>query len=169
MLFDVIVVVCVAFAAAGSTMLLFRLFGRRAPKGLVLVAAGLGMLAYTQWERYTWADRTIAALPETTAVVKPIPYDGILEFWARAIPRTEALVVVDRAATLTHPDRPDIVLAKTVLLARHADPLELRQIVDCAKRRRAPVLTPDATIPPPGDWIEDGEPAALYRAVCSDL
>lgn len=166
MLFDLIVVACMAFAAAGAAMLGFRLVGRRAPKALVLIAAGLGILAYTQWERYTWADRTAAALPPEMEVVTEVPYDGVLEFWARAVPRTDALVVVDRSATLRNPEHPNIPMARTLLLDRHAEALEMRQLVDCDARRRAPVIGASNALPGPEGWIEGGEPAALYRAVC---
>lgn len=166
MLLQIVIVACMAFAAAGLAMLAFRLFGRRAPKAVILLAAGLGMIAYTQWDRYTWADRTAAALPENLKVVLEVPYDGVFEFWARAIPRTDALVVADRAATRTNPQAPDVVLAKTILVARQGEPLDLWQYVDCAKRRRAPVLDPAAPPPEAEGWIDGGEPAALYAAVC---
>ncbi|SBW07902.1 conserved exported hypothetical protein [uncultured Alphaproteobacteria bacterium] len=166
MLLQLAIVVCIGFAAAGAALLGFRLFGRRAPKAAAIAAAGLGMLAYTQWERYTWAERTAAALPVDMTVVQTIPYDGALEFWARIWPRADALVVADRAATRTNPDLPGVLLVRTLLLARHAETLELLQYVDCAGRRRAPLLRPGA--PPPADegWIAGGEPAALYAAVC---
>lgn len=167
MLLQLAIVACMGFAAAGVAMAGFRLLGRRAPKYAAVAAAGLGMLAYTQWERYTWAERTAAALPPEMTVVATAPYDGVLEFWARVWPRADALVVADRAATATNPQTPEVVLARTLLLARHAETLELRQYVDCAARRRAPRLR--AEDPPPRDdagWIAGGEPAALYAAVC---
>ncbi len=166
MLFDLVVVACMAFAAAGVTMLGFRLAGRKAPKTLLLLAAGLGMLAYTQWERYTWASRTVARLPPGMTVTARVPYDGVLEFWARAIPRTDALVVVDANATLTNPEYPGLLLTRALLLEHHAEALEMRQLVDCAARRRAPVIGVSGAPPGPEGWIDGGEPAALYRAVC---
>lgn len=166
MLLQLAIVACMGFAAAGIVMAGFRLLGRRAPKYAAIAAAGLGMLAYTQWERATWAERTAAALPPEMTVVATVPYDGVLEFWARLWPRADALVVADRAATAINPQTPEVVLVRTLLLARHAETLELRQYLDCANRRRAPQLRPDA--PPPDDagWIAGGEPAALYAAVC---
>jgi hypothetical protein len=166
MLFDLVVVACMAFAAAGVTLAGFRLAGRKAPKAVLLLAAGLGMFGYTQWERYTWASRTAARLPPGLAVVSGIPYDGVLEFWARAIPRTDALVVVDANATLRNPEFPSLLMTRTLLLERHADALEMRQLVDCAQRRRAPVVSASGALPGPEGWIDGGEPAALYAAVC---
>jgi hypothetical protein len=166
MIFNLIVVACIAFAAAGATLLGFRLVGQRAPKAALLIAAGVAMLAYTQWERYTWASRTVAALPPSMTVLAEVPYDGVLEFWARAIPRTDALVVVDAAATRPNPAQPGVVMARTLLLEHHADPLELRQVVDCQGMRRAPVIGAAAAMPGAEGWIDGGEPAALYKAVC---
>lgn len=166
MLFDLVVVACMAFAAAGMTMLGFRLVGRKAPKAVLLLAAAVGMLGYTQWERYTWASRTVARLPPGLTVTAAIPYDGVLEFWARAIPRTDALVVVDAHATLRNPEFPGLLMTRTLLLEHHADALEMRQLVDCAGRRRAPVISASGAPPGPEGWIEGGEPAALYATVC---
>lgn len=166
MIFNLIVVACMAFAAAGLTLLAFRLFGRKAPRAVLLIAAGVGMLAYTQWERYTWASRTVAKLPPGMTVTTEIPYDGVLEFWARAIPRTDALVVVDANATLRNPEYPGLLMTRNLLLEHHADALEMRQIVDCAQRRRAPVVSASGAPPGPEGWIDGGEPKALYAAVC---
>ncbi len=166
MLLQLVIVVCMGFAAAGAVLLGFRLLGRRAPKAAVIAAAGLGMLAYTQWERYTWAERTAAALPQEMAVVQTVPYDGYLEFWALLWPRADALVVVDRAATRVNPAMPHMPLVRTLLLARHADTLELQQYLDCSTGRRAPLLRPDEPPPAPERWIAGGEPAALYAAAC---
>ena len=166
MLFNLVVVACMAFAAAGVVMLGFRLAGRRASKAVLLLAAGLGIFAYTQWERYTWASRTAAALPPSMTAVAEVPYDGVLEFWARAIPRTDALVVVDGSATRHNPAYPGVVMTRTLLLAHHAEPLEMRQLVDCPGRRRAPVIGASGAMPGAEGWIDGGEPAALYRAVC---
>lgn len=166
MLFDLVVVACIAFAAAGVTLLGFRLAGRKAPKAVLLLAAGLGMLGYTQWERYTWASRTVARLPPGISAITAIPYDGVLEFWARALPRTDALVVVDANATQRNPEFPNVLMTRTLLLERHADALEMRQLVDCALRRRAPVVSASGALPGPEGWIDGGEPAALYAAVC---
>jgi hypothetical protein len=168
MIFNLIVVACMAFAAAGATLLAFRLVGRRAPKAVLLLAAGVGMIAYTQWERYTWASRTVAGLPPSMTVMAELPYDSVLEFWARAIPRTDALVVVDGAATRSDPAHPGVVMARTLLLEHHADPLEMRQLVDCPGKRRAPVVRASGAMPGPEGWIDGGEPAALYAAVCPE-
>ena len=166
MLLQLLIIVCIGFAAAGAAMLAFRLFGRRLPKAAAIVAAGLGMLAYTQWERYSWAERTIAALPPDLALVQTVPYDGALEFWARIWPRADALVVADRAATATNPAAPGILRVRTLLIARHGETLELLQYLDCAGRRRAPLLRPQDPPPEGPGWIGGGEPAALYAAVC---
>jgi len=166
MLFTLIVAACVAFAAAGAALLAFRLFGRRAPMAALLAAAGLGMFAYTQWERYTWAERTAAALPPQMTVVLRLPETSTLEFWTHAWPRTGSLVVADRAATLANPETPGVYVARTLLIARNAEVIAMRQFVDCAGHRRTPATRPEDGLPPPEAWTGGGEPAALFAAVC---
>ncbi|WP_337996532.1 hypothetical protein [Oleispirillum naphthae] len=167
MLFTLIVAACVAFAAAGAALLAFRLLGRRAPPAVLLAAAGLGLFAYTQWERYTWAERTAAALPPQMTVALRLPETSTLEFWTHLWPRTGSLVVADRAATLSNPEAPGVYVARTLLLARNAEVIEMRQFVDCAGRRRAPATRPEGgLLPPPEAWTGGGEPAALFAAVC---
>lgn len=170
MLFEIVIVICAAFAGAGITMLAFRLLRRKAPKTLVYVAAGLSMMAYTQWDRYTWADRYAAGLPGDTHVVAKLPYDGWLEPWARVLVRNDGVVVLDGAATMTNDDYPHIRLVNTLLVQRNHDTIELRQFVDCRQLRRIPVVgevpMTEAGLPPAEAWISGGEPRRLFEAAC---
>jgi len=166
MLLELAIAACIAFAAAGATLAAFRLAGRRAPMAVVLAAAGLGLFAYTQWERYTWADRTAQALPPTMAVVMRLPDEAPLEFWTRWWPRDGGLVAVDRAATATNPHAPDIRMARMLLLERRVEVIAMRQFVDCAGLRRAPATQPGDDLPPDEAWIDGGTPRGLFAAAC---
>lgn len=170
MLFEIVIVVCVAFAGAGVVVLPAKLMRRKTPKTLALVAAGLAMFAYVQWERYTWAERYAANLPEGSTVVASYPYDGIAEPWALVVPRADRLLVVDRGTALTNPAYPHVSLVTTLLVERNQETLALRQFVDCVQRRRAPVTGEveftEAGLPRADAWVANGEPKALYDAVC---
>lgn len=170
MLFEIVIVICAALAGAGITLLSFRLIGRKAPKTIVYAAAGVAMMAYTQWERYTWADRYAVSLPADTRVITKLPYDGWLEPWARVLLRNDKLVLLDGAATLTNDNYPHIRLVETLLIERNHDTITLRQFVDCRQMRRIPVMgdvpLTEAGLPPSESWITGGEPRALFEAVC---
>lgn len=171
MLFEIVIVVCVAFIGAGAVVLPARLFRRKTPKTLALVAAGLAMFGYVQWDRYTWGDRYAANLPQGSAVVASFPYDGMAEPWALVFPRAQRLLVVDHANAMTNAAYPHVRLVTTLLVERNEDTLSLRQFVDCAQRRRAPVTGEteftEAGLPGADAWVPGGEPKALYDAVCA--
>ncbi len=170
MLFEIVTVISVAFATAGVVMLVFKLIGRKPPKTLVIGLAGIAMIAFTAWNRHGWAARTEAALPDTVQVVHKVPYSSWLEPWTLFRPRTGTLIAVDHSETLRNPTLPDVLIVSLLNIEPHADTLVMRQIVDCAARRRAPLnSTPDFTdgdLPAGLDWIPGGEPEYLYDAVC---
>lgn len=171
MLFEIVIVICAAFASAGVVLLAFKLVRRKAPKVLMLGAAALGMVGYTQWDRYTWADRYAASLPPESVVVDRYAYDGWLEPWARVMPRADRLLVLDGTATLRNPDFPHMSVVTTLLVERNQDTLSLRQFIDCSQRRRAPVTGQtgftEAGLPLPDAWIAGGQPQPLFDAVCA--
>lgn len=172
MLFEILIVVCVAFATAGVVMLVFRLFGAKPPKTLIIGIAGLAMIAFTSWNRHGWADRTEATLPKTIQVVRKIPYSGWIEPWTLIQPRTGALVAIDHGETLRNPAHPEILIVYLLHIEQHADTLILRQIVDCGERRRAPLDTEQdftgGDLPAGLDWTPGGEPKYLFDAVCKE-
>ncbi|MEW5727362.1 MAG: hypothetical protein AB1918_06005 [Pseudomonadota bacterium] len=170
MLFELVIVVCVAFAGAGVVVLPAKLLRRKTPKTLALVAAGLAMFAYVQWDRYTWAERYASSLPEGSAVIASFPYEGIAEPWALVFPRADRLLVVDKASALTNPAYPHVSLVTTLLVERNTETLALRQFVDCVQRRRAPVTGEvhftEEGLPAAEAWVAGGEPKALYDTLC---
>ncbi|MGQ9370499.1 hypothetical protein [Azospirillum sp. ST 5-10] len=160
--------ICVAFAACGMLLIAARTLRLRLPRYAVPLVAAAAMIAFTVWLRYTWAERTVAGLPEGSVVLAELPYDGFLEPWTALFPRTGGLLVLDTAATLRNPAHPGIVVVTTRLLEEHREPLALQRFVDCAGRRHAPAsdaLGPDG-LPPESAWLADGAPAALFDAAC---
>lgn len=167
MFFELFSMICVAFAACGALLLAARLLRLRLPKYAVPLVAALAMIGFTVWLRYTWAERTVEALPTGSTVIARLPYEGMLEPWTALFPRTAGLVVLDGAATLRNPQHPEVLLVTTRLMEEHQETLSLQQFVDCAKRRRAPAggtLGADG-LPPPDAWVS-GDDSALYDAAC---
>ncbi|MGR0186131.1 hypothetical protein [Azospirillum aestuarii] len=170
MLFEIIIVVCAAFAMSGVTLILSRLLRVRLPKAVIPIVAAVSIVAATAWLRHSWADRAASSLPEGLSVIATVPYSSVLEPWTLVRPRAGGLMVLDGRETMRHPDHPDLALVSILLLEPNAETIKSRHIVDCAKRRRAPV-TADTTftqdgLPKPEVWVSDEEPKALYGEVC---
>lgn len=171
MFFEIIIVVCIAFATAGVTLLAFKLFGARPRKTVIFALAGLAMILFTAWNRHTWAERTAAGFPQTMQVIEEIPYTGWLEPWTFLFPRTGALVVLDSTRTLSHPAHPGVFIVTLLNIEPYAETLSLRQIVDCPGRRRAVVANPpdlSGGLPADLQWVDGGRPASLFAAVCKE-
>lgn len=171
MLFDIVTVVSVAFATAGVVMIAFRLIGRRAPKTLIIALAAVAMVAFTAWNRQGWGERTAARLPDTIRVIEKVTYSSWLEPWTLVEPRIGAMVAIDDSQTLHHPAHPGVVIVTLLHIEPHADTLYMLQIVDCNQGRRAvldkvPEFS-EGAMPTGIDWIEGGQPAYLFDAVCN--
>jgi len=164
--FEILSVVAFAFAVAGVFMLLARLLRIRYPRSAVPIVAAVAMVGFVVWARYTWAERTIAALPPDMVVVESYQYQGWLEPWTRLVPRVDRVLVLDRAATMRNPDHPEVALVTLRLIEEHQPVIETHQFVDCAKRRRAAMPGGEGDPVAAAEWIAGGEPARLFEAVC---
>jgi len=170
MLFEIIIVICAAFAVCGVVLILARLLRLRLPKATIPVVAAIAIVASTAWLRYTWADRAAASLPDGLSVVAKLPHSSILEPWTMVRPRAGSLMILDGRETMRHPDYPNLAVVSLLLVEPNAETLKSQHVVDCAKRRRAPVtagttFTPEG-LPKPEVWVADEEPRALYEEVC---
>lgn len=168
MAFEILTIVLVGFATAGAVLLAKRVLRLPLPAWALPMATAVGMIVFTVYLRQTWADRTAASLPATMTVLEAYPYDGLLEPWSVVVPRTAGLLVLDRTATMTHPEHPGVKLVTLHLIEEYTDTLTTRQFVDCASRRRAPAAAGLDTggLPSEAAWQAGGEPRALYAAVC---
>lgn len=117
---ELIAALVAGLGAGGVAMLLRRISGKRLPGWLVPVAAGLAMIAYGIWSDYAWRDRTVAALPEGSVVLAEIPSPIWWKPWTLLAPPVERLSAVHAAGARTRDDRPGLVLAQVLLMARDA-------------------------------------------------
>ena len=82
--------------AAGIALLLRLASGRRLPKWIIPVFAGLGMLGYQIHYEYSWLDHKRSQLPTTAQVVATEQGSMLWRPWTHAFPMTTAFSVVDR-------------------------------------------------------------------------
>lgn len=152
MFFEIVIVLCIALAAAGSVMLPLRLLGFKDTKTLGLTAAALAMFGYVIWTQYSWADRSIERLPNTAVVVQQYEYEGVLEPWTAFFPRISRLMVMDKAQILRHPDHPGMALITAELIEQREDTIFVPLMIDCVALRHSPVA-PNTEFSP---GMEDG-------------
>ncbi len=91
--------VAAAFAGLGSAgvaLLLRYLSGKRLPRWIVPVCAGLGMLAYQINYEYTWFDYKRQQLPESAQVISTEKSQMLWRPWTYLYPLTTGFSVVDR-------------------------------------------------------------------------
>ena len=91
--------VAAAFAglgAAGVALLLRLLSGKRLPRWIVPVCAGLGMLSYQINYEYAWYGDKRQQLPESAQVVSTEKSQMLWRPWTYLYPLTTAFSVVDR-------------------------------------------------------------------------
>lgn len=169
MAFELVIVVFVGLAAAGILMAVTRPFGLKLGKTVAPAVAALAMVTYQVWSRYTWEDRITAALGPDEVVLSSILKQSPVDPWSYVYPMVGGMVVLDKAATLTNPAHPDLRVVTTRLYEQSQETLVLNQFIDCRGKRRALVSSAAADgVPPPDAWIADGEPAALFTAVCGN-
>ncbi|MBN8292376.1 hypothetical protein JI664_10405 [Rhodobacter sp. NTK016B] len=171
MLIDLMGALATGFGLMGLVLMVNRLVLRGAlGRWIYPASVAAGMILYTVWAEYTWADRTIDALPQLTLVSEDgdaVPYRPWTYLW----PQTTRMVAIDLSQTRTHPQQPGLVMTRIVLIGRWQPMRAVTVVYDCADHRRADLregveLNADGTLEG-ADWTSlDAEDAAL-RAACS--
>jgi hypothetical protein len=164
--------VIVGFASAGVVMLLFRLWGRKAPKYVIPFVAAVAMFGYMIWDEYTWFERYDARLPETVKVIQTFTDENIFAPWTLVSAPTNRFTAIDTDKMVVNPDNPDEKRVTTLLLRKGGETLALTHLVDCEQGRRA-YITPDTALDDAGfptgldEWFDMSPEDPLRAAVCS--
>ncbi len=101
-------------AAAGIALLLRKLSGRRLPKWIIPVFAGLAMLGYQIYYEYSWFDHQQSRQPEGSVVISSERDEVFWRPWTYYYPMTVAFTVVDTNNLITH-DTEDATLVEFML------------------------------------------------------
>ena len=139
MFFNLVSTFVTGIAAAGTVMLVFRLFGRRSPRWLLPAVAGAAMFGFHLWNDYSWFDRTATALPDHVVVAERYDYRSVLQPWTLLMPRTNRFTALDRTSIRRHDAAPDYVMADVILVMRRQSTAKVTQIYDCSGIRRTDV------------------------------
>ena len=167
----IITTVVVGFACAGVVMLLFRLWGRKAPKYVIPFVAAIGMFVYMIWDEYSWFDRYASRLPGQIDIVQTFADENPFAPWTLISAPVNRFTAIDREKVVINPANPDQKRVTTLLLKKGGETLALTHLVDCIAGRRGYITAQtelDADGFPTGidEWfsMDDNDP---LRSVCN--
>ncbi|KAJ56355.1 hypothetical protein ACMU_05265 [Actibacterium mucosum KCTC 23349] len=170
MFIELIATVFAGIACAGVAMLLNILTGKRLPKWIMPVAAGLGMIGMTISNEYTWFERTAEQLPDGITIASTVDEQSWFRPWTQLWPYTERFVAVDVATVRKNANLPDQRLADLYFFGRWSPVNQAPVLLDCAGARSALLIdgasfSDDGTVSD-ADW--QGMPAddPILTLVC---
>lgn len=144
--------------------------GRRLPKWTLPVAAGLGMIAMTISNEYTWFERTADTLPEGLTIAMTVDEQSWLRPWTQIFPYTKRFVAVDTATARKNENLPDQRLANIYFLGRWSPVNQAPMLFDCANAQSAllidgAVFDVDGTVAD-ADWQSVPPSDPILKLVC---
>jgi hypothetical protein len=148
------------FALAGVVMLLRLIFKDRLPRWSVPAAAGLGMLSFAVWNEYDWVKRAEATLPDGVHIAWTNEEQAAWRPWTFLAPITTRFMAVDARNPRTHPQAPDQVIVRVVMMGRFVPGAEFPVVFDCAEGRSAELID---------DRVRFEEDGRIEGAVWRDL
>lgn len=170
MLLTIVGAIVLAVASAGIVSMTFRVTGRRAPKGLLPLVAGVAMIGFMAWNENSWFSRTIADLPDSHVVVATGEFSNFIQPWTVVFPRINRFMVVDTGTIQINEAAPDLRRAEVILAQRYTPTVTTVQFVDCANGRRADQTEgtqfDNRGVPVIENWVEVAEDNELVAAVC---
>ncbi len=171
MLIHLLATFSAGICAAGVILLFYRLRGRKSPRYLIPLAAGLAMLAYNLWDEYSWGPRTIASLPAQIEVVETFGTSAAWKPWTYLFPQTERFISVDRSKLRRNEKLPGYVLAEVILVNRRSPTVVTQQLFDCPNARRTDFMASGGVdengLPLEQNWTAVEADSPLFKAVCS--
>ncbi|MBK5933047.1 hypothetical protein C8N32_107132 [Rhodovulum imhoffii] len=167
MFLELIATFIAGIAAAGVALLLNMASGRRLPRWLMPVAAGAAMLGYTIWSEYSWAGRTVAALPDGVREIHRVRQKVLWKPWTYAAPQTTAVMAADLAGVAQNPAAPGVSLVDLYFFTRWMPARRVPQLVDCAAGARADVSDAGLSDPAAARWRGLRPDDPLLKAVCA--
>ena len=154
---------------AGLVLLFNLITGGRLPKWAMPVGAGLAMIGYGVWSEYSWAERTVSALPDGIEVIETSEESRFWKPWTYAVPQTTRIMAADVAGIRKNDSVQGARLVDLYLFERWQAPGKIMQLVNCEDPARA--LVTDAALADPEEaahWLPVTQEDPIYGAVCTD-
>lgn len=150
---------------------IYRTLKKPMPRHLYPIVAAASVIAYGIYSEYTWADRTIAQLPDSIEIVHELAGTSMFSPWSFVIPRTDRISMIDTSTIRRHNDLPDHVMAELLLMQRFTPVIRVPQLIDCVNKRRTDV-TSNATfnedgLPTNAQWEMLATEHPILRVLCT--
>ncbi|NRB02407.1 MAG: hypothetical protein HRU30_04005 [Rhodobacteraceae bacterium] len=170
MFIELIATVFAGIACAGVVLMANILAGRRLPKWVMPVAAGLGMIGVTILNEYTWFDRTANGLPEGVTVAMSVTEQSWVRPWTQVWPYTKRFVAADIVSTKTHKSLPAQRIVDLYFFGRWSPVNRAPMLFDCDASRSA-LLIDGAVFNEEGqivnaDWQSMAKDDPILALVC---
>ena len=171
MFVELIATVFAGIACAGVVLLINTATGKRFPKWIMPVCAGLGMLFMTISNEYTWFSRTAELLPDGVTVATTVEEQSWLKPWTMLKPYTKRFVAVDIANARTNSKLPDQTLADLYFFGRWSPVNQAPVLFDC-RGNRSSLLIDGADFNTDGsivnvEWENMPEDDAILSLICN--
>ena len=168
MIWHLIAAVFSGLGAAGIGLVLRTLSGKRLPKWIVPVCAGLGMLGYQVNAEYSWFEQEQQQLPASAVVISSQTDSMIWRPWTLVFPMVTEFSVVDRDGIAHNARGPTPVTELVVYhFERHYVDVvtPTHYLLNCDSRELVP-LDDDTGEPALSELRTLREDAKLYTAAC---
>ncbi|MFQ3786139.1 hypothetical protein [Halomonas sp. A29] len=169
MIWHLIAAIFAGLGAAGIGLILRLASGKRLPKWIVPVFAGLGMLGYQIHYEYSWFDHKQDQLPATATVIQTEQDSMVWRPWTYLYPMTVAFSIVDRNSMVSR-QADDQELVEFILYRfekEYVDQLHHQPyLINCSSAELVPLS--EGNRQPRLDALRTlDEESRLYQAVCS--
>ncbi len=170
MIVQLITVIILAIALLLMAWAVFRTLKRPMPRVLMPLIIASTAIGYGIYNEYTWESRTLDKMPDTIVVAESHEGTSMFSPWSYLIPRTDRMMLVDKASIRRHPDHTDFVMVDLLLMQRFSPVAKVRQLVDCRSGNRAdlraePVFD-EQGLPMDLDWKTLDASGKLLEVTC---
>ncbi|WP_111496697.1 MULTISPECIES: hypothetical protein [Marinobacter] len=136
--------VATIFAGLGAAGLAYGIRAatrNRAPRWLVPVFAGAGMLGFLAHGEYTWFDHKSAQLPDSAVVVNKQSESAIWRPWSLVVPQVVRFTVLDTNSIVRTDQNPDVVTFYLYQFEKSYTDAVTEQVylLNCASQELVPV------------------------------
>lgn len=170
MLWELIATLVAGLGAAGIALAIRFISRKKAPRWLIPVFAGLGMLSFQVQSEYNWYSHQAGLLPEGLEVVRTVEQQTFWRPWSYLYPQTLRFIAADIANAAPNQRNEAIWLVDLYFFERRLSAKKMVQVVHCQQHARADFTT-QLAIPAPGeaisaDWYQLEQNDPLLLALC---
>jgi hypothetical protein len=170
MFWALLTAIVAGFAGAGIGLLLRSASGKRLPKGIIPVAAGLAMLVATIGTDYGWYENTLRTMAPDLVIVSERQQQAWYQPWTYVRPWVRGFIGYSPAETVETAGGSGIYVVQLRRQERWQPQIVLPALVDCDAGARAEIL-PETTFSETGEpagvtWLDVGPDDPILNAVC---